>query len=77
MVSLKNLLGNKVGASVVAQTVNKTTCLQCTRNRFHPWVRKIPWRRGWQLTPVFSPGEFHGQKNLVGYSSWDHRVGHD
>ena len=25
-----------------------------------PWVRKIPWRREWLLTPVFWPGEFHG-----------------
>ena len=35
---------------------------------FHPWVGKIPWRRAWQATPVFLPGESHGQKNLAGYS---------
>ena len=35
---------------------------------FNLWVRKIPWRRKWQPTPVFLPGEFHGQRNLVGYS---------
>ena len=35
---------------------------------FNPWVRKTPWRRAWQLTPVFLPGEFHEQKSLVGYS---------
>ena len=35
---------------------------------FNPWVRKSPWRREQQLTPVFLPVEFHGQKNLVGYS---------
>ena len=29
---------------------------------------KIPWRREWQPTPVFLPGESHGQKSLVGYS---------
>ena len=29
-----------------------------------------PWRREWPLTPVFLPGEFHGQRNLVGYSPW-------
>ena len=29
-----------------------------------------PWRRKWQPTPVFLPGESHGQKNLVGYSPW-------
>ena len=27
------------------------------------------WRRAWQPTPVFLPGEFHGQRNLVGYSA--------
>ena len=37
---------------------------------FHPCVRKIPWRRKWQPTPVFLPGEFHGQRSLAGYSPW-------
>ena len=36
------------------------------------WVRKIPWRRKWQLTPVFWPGKSHGQRRLVGYSPWGH-----
>ena len=40
---------------------------------FDPWVEKIPWRRKWQLTPVFLPGKSHGQRNLVGYSSQDHK----
>ena len=31
------------------------------------WVRKIPWRRKWQPTPVFFPGKFHRQRSLVGY----------
>ena len=35
---------------------------------FSPWVGKILWRRKWQLTPVFLPGEFHGQWSLMGYS---------
>ena len=39
-----------------------------------PWVGKFPWRRKWQPTPVFLPGEAHGQKSLVGYSSWDRRT---
>ena len=34
------------------------------------WVRKISWRTKWLSTPVFLPGEFHGQRNLVGYSPW-------
>ena len=37
---------------------------------FNPWVRKIPWRRKWQLTPVFLPGEPHGQRSLASYSPW-------
>ena len=47
------------------------------RCRFNPWVGKIPWRRKWQPTPVFWPGEFHGQRSLTDYSPQDHRVGHD
>ena len=35
-----------------------------------PWVGKIPWRRKWPPTPVISTGEFHGQRNLAGYSPW-------
>ena len=37
------------------------------RHGFDPWVRKIPWRRKWQSTPVFLPGESHGQRSLAGY----------
>ena len=40
---------------------------------FDPWVRKIPWRRKWQSTPVFLPRKFHGQRSLVGYSAWGHK----
>ena len=36
--------------------------------RFDPWAGKIPWRRKWQPTPVFLPGESHGQRSLAGYS---------
>ena len=42
-----------------------------------PGVRKIPWRREWQPTPVFLPGKSHGQRSLVGYSPWCHRVRHN
>ena len=48
-------------------------CPQCGRLGFNPWVRKISWRRAWQPTPVFLPGESHGQRSLVGYSPWGHR----
>ena len=41
-----------------------------TIHGFSPWVGKIPWRRKWQPTPVFLPGESHGQRSLVGHSPW-------
>ena len=37
------------------------------RRGFSPWVRKFSWRRAWQPTPVFLPGESHGQRTLAGY----------
>ena len=46
-------------------------CLQCGRPGFNPWVRKIPWRREWQPTPVFLPGESHGQSWVS--SPWGHK----
>ena len=55
-------------------------CRRCERHRhrFSPWVRKILWRRAWQPTPEFLPGESHGQRSLVGYSPLGfHRVGHE
>ena len=45
-------------------------CWRCRRRGFDPWVGKIPWRRKWQLTPVFLPGKSHGERSLVGCSSW-------
>ena len=42
-------------------------CSRCKRCRFDPWVGKIHWRRKWQPTPVFLPGESHGQRSLAGY----------
>ena len=50
---------------------------QCRRCGFYPWVRKTPWRRKWQPTPVFLPGKSHGQRSLAGNSPWgSHRVRH-
>ena len=49
---------------------DKEPSCQCRRHRFDPWVRKIPWRRKWQPTPLFLPGKPHGQRNLSGYSLW-------
>ena len=41
--------------------------------QFPSWVGKVPWRRKWQPTQVFLPGEFYGLRSLVGYSLWSHR----
>ena len=43
------------------------------RSRLDPWVGKIPWRRAWQPTPVFLPGESHGQRSLEGYCPWSRK----
>ena len=54
----------------------KEPACQCRRHKrlgFDPWVRKIPWRRKWQPTPVFLPGKSHGQRSLEGYIPWGHK----
>ena len=54
----------------------KESSCQCRRHkrlRFDPWVRKTPWRTTWQPASGFLPGESHGQRSLVGYSSWGHK----
>ena len=48
----------------------KESACNAMRPGFSPWVEKIPWRREWQPTPVFSPGEAHGQRSLVEYNPW-------
>ena len=45
-------------------------CMQCRRVGLNLWIGNIPWRREWQLTAVFLPGESHGQTSLAGYSPW-------
>ena len=49
-------------------------CVQCRRPGFDPWAGRPPWRRKWQPSPVFLPGEFLGQKDLAEYSPWFCRV---
>jgi len=51
----------------------KESFCQIGRHRrcgFDPRVRKIPWRKKWPPTPVFLPVKSHGQRSLVGYSTW-------
>ena len=43
------------------------------RQGFDPRIRKIPWKRKLLPTPVFLPGESHGQRSLEGYSPWGHK----
>ena len=50
----------------------KELSCQCRRHEKHgfdPWVETIPWRRAWQRTPLFLPGESHGQRSLGGWLS--------
>ena len=52
--------------------------LQYRRSGFSLWIGKIPWRREWEPTPVFLPGESHGQRSLAGYRPWGLKEsGHD
>ena len=43
--------GGSSGKEPACQSRRRKKC------RFDPWVWKIPWRRAWQSTPVFLPGE--------------------
>ena len=64
-------LSRKLQNSNLALTVRlKEAFLRCG---FASWVRKVPWRRKWQSTPMFLRGKSHGQRSLVGYSPWCHK----
>ena len=57
-------------ASPMAQVIKYLLSMQETQEM---WVQSLgqedsPWRRKWQLTPVFLPGKFHGQRSVAGYS---------
>ena len=54
------------GASLLTQMVKNLHAMQETQ----VLSLGIPWRRKWQPTPVFLPGESHGQRVLEGYSPW-------
>jgi len=58
-------MGFPGGLVIKNQSANAGDVKSC---RFDPWVRKIPWRRAWQLTPVLLSGESHRRKSLAGYS---------
>ena len=48
-------------------------CKRHKRQELDPWVGKIPWRKAWEPTLVFLPGNFDGQRNLVAYGPWGHK----
>ena len=59
-------------ASLVAQMAKNLSAIQETWARSLGW--EDGWERKWQPIPVFFPGEFHGQRSLVGYSPWGCKV---
>ena len=61
-----HILYHPIGASLVPQVVKNLPAMQETQVSL--WVERIPWRREWQPTPVFLPGESHVWKSLVSYS---------
>ena len=52
---------------------SKESACNVAGSGFDLWVGKIPWRRAWQSTPIFLPGESHGQRSLAGYSPQGHK----
>ena len=72
------LLGFPGGLVVKKKKKKKKDACQYRRHSFHPWVRKIPWSRRWQPTPVFLLGkipwtELPGRLQSMGLQG----VGHD
>ena len=69
--------GSIPGLGFPGGTSGKEPACQCRRHKrcgFDPLVKKIPWRRAWQPTPVFLSGKSHGQRSPVGYSPLGHKV---
>ena len=65
-----------MGFPVGSSSKDACQCRGYKRHGFDPWVRKIPWRKAWQPTPVFLPGVTHGQRGLAGYRPVGYRVRH-
>ena len=69
--SSRALQGFPGGANGSKEPVCK--CRRHRRLRFDPWVGKIPWRKAWQPSPIFLPGETHGQLSVAGYGAQGHK----
>ena len=70
VVTARDLAGNQV---VLVEKNLPANARRREWRGFSPWVGKIPLIKKWQPTPVFLPGESHGQRSLVGYSPLDHK----
>ena len=66
-------LWNRAGYDASSGKESACRCRRRHRHGFDPWVRKTPWGRAQQPTPVFLPGESHGQRSLAGYSPRGHK----
>ena len=68
-----NVVGH-IDLSFPGGASSKEPAYQCRRHkscRFDPWIGKTPWRRKWQVTPVFLPGKSHEQRSLM--HPWGHK----
>ena len=68
------------GTTLLGFPGGKEPACQCRRHKrrgFKPWVRKMPWRRKWQSTPVLLPGESHAQRTWWATVMRSLRVRHD
>ena len=63
-IRIQDFPGGASGKERICQCRGRKRC------EFNPWIWKNCWRRAWQSTTVFLPGESHGQRNLVGCSPW-------
>ena len=70
-ISDQKAISKPLSGALPGRASDKELACQCRRYErcgFDLWVGKIPWRKSWQPTPVFLPGESHGQRSLADYS---------
>ena len=65
--------GSQKTQTQLSTHTHKLQCRRHKRHGFDTWVRKIPWRRKWQPTPVSLPGKYHEQRSLAGYRPLGHK----
>ena len=70
----RNALESVLMRGMNLEPIIQSEVSQKEKDKYH--ILTHIWRRQWHPTPVFLPGEFHGQRSLVGYSPWDHKESH-